>query len=139
MSDSNGTLDLRPLKSPEMQVMLPNGEKKTFDLYELNEKLAKVTVPETDDGGADLGPYYDAIRAAFGFPSEAFVATAMGEPRSSGDNSPEPFTLSRHHCEVLKTTVYERVAALPERQRFFELQRKFSTAFQGSPIPTSRQ
>lgn len=87
-------IELSEIKNPLIQVKLPNGETRDYDVWDITEKLEKeYRKAGSKDEDATFADNFDAVRLAFGFPTAA-------EAKTKGE-----FTLAQQHCQALRAAV----------------------------------
>ncbi|MDB5295209.1 MAG: hypothetical protein JWO31_1192 [Phycisphaerales bacterium] len=118
-------IKLADVAKPTIDLELPDGGKRSYDLWELGERYnaldAATTAKAGADGSVDLPAFYDGVRGLFGFPTLADAAKVEGT-----------FTLSRGMCEHLRTVLVEELTKREERVRFFAALRPPSSTSTGS-------
>ena len=89
-------LKLSEIKEPKLEITFPDGQVKSFDPWELGEKIFK-----TQSDAANPMTDFDAVRLAMGLPTQAAVDAAP---------DPKPFTLSRHMTVEIQAAIAELTA-----------------------------
>lgn len=95
--------------SPLWTVEFPDGTQKEYDPWELQQK-----VYDGRSASHTMAESYDAIRKAFGLPTEDEAATSP---------DPQPFTFTRDQCVQVTTALVEYIESLPVSKKASSLSR----------------